>query len=73
MAMEFGSDVRERELEKETCLPGSRQDHFEKFRRRFGYVIPKTTPVVNVPPTELLPPGVAILDLFFIDNHVSVE
>ena len=73
MSMEFGSDARERELEKETCLRGSRQDYFEKFRRRFGYVIPKTTPVVDVPPTELLPPGVAMLDLFFIDNHMPVK
>lgn len=72
MAMEFGSDARERELEKETCLQGSRQDYFEKFRRRFGYVIPKTTPVVDVPPSALLPPGVAMLDLFFTDNHVPV-
>ena len=73
MAMEFGSDARERELEKDTCLQGSRQDYFEKFRRRFGYVIPKTTPVVDVPPAELLPPGVAMLDLFFIDNDVPVK
>ena len=72
MSMEFGSDARERELEKDTCLQGSRQDYFEKFRRRFGYVIPKTTPVVDVPPAELLPPGVAMLDLFFTDNHVPV-
>ena len=73
MAMEFGSDAREREMEKDTCLQGSRQDYFEKFRRRFGYVIPKTTPVVDVPPAELLPPGVAMLDLFFIDNDVPVK
>jgi hypothetical protein len=73
MAMEFGFNAHERELEKETCLRGSRQDYFEKFRRRFGYVIPKTTPVVDVPPAELLPPGVAMLDLFFIDNDVPVK
>ena len=73
MAMEFGSDARERELEKDTCLQVSRQDYFEKFCRRFGYVIPKTTPVVDVPPAELLPPGVAMLDLFFIDNDVPVK
>jgi hypothetical protein len=73
MAMEFGFNAHERELEKETCLQGSRQKYFERFRREFGHVIPKMTPVVDIPPSALLPPGVAMLDLFFTDDHVPVE
>ncbi len=72
MAMQFASNARERELETETCLQGSRQKYFERFRRDFGHLIPKTTAVVDVPPSALLPPGVAMLDLFFTDNHVPV-
>jgi hypothetical protein len=30
-------------------------------------------PVVDIPPAELLPTGVAILDLFFTDDHVPVK
>ncbi len=73
MAKAFADGAEGRKLEKETCLQGSRQKYFEKFCRGFANVIPKTTPVVDIPPAELLPVGVAILDLFFTDNHVPVK
>jgi hypothetical protein len=73
MAMGIVSNAEDRKLEKETCLQGSRQKYFEKFCREFSHLIPKTTPVVDIPPAALLPTGVAILDLFFTDNHVPVK
>ena len=63
----------DRELEKKTCLQGSRQKYFEKFCDEQSHLIPKTTTVIDIPPAELLPTGVAILDLFFTDNHVPVK
>jgi hypothetical protein len=66
MAMDFGDDAEQRKLEKETCLQGSRQKYFEKFYRQFGVYIPKTTPVVDIPPATLLPTNTSILDLLFL-------
>jgi len=69
----IGYNTEDRKLEKETCLQGSRQKYFERFCRHLSHLIPKTTPVVDIPPAELLPTGVAILDLLFTDNHVPVK
>ena len=73
MAMGIVSNAEDRKLEKETCLQGSRQKYFEKFCGQYSHLIPQTTPVVDIPPVELLPTGVAILDLLFTDNHVPVK
>ena len=73
MAKNLGYSAEARKLEKETCLQGSRQKYFERFCRELSHLIPKTTPVVDIPPAELLPTGVAILDLLFTDNHVPVK